>query len=170
MVFLGKNPRYRDRRIVFFILVIVILLVFLPKHKFLCINNTNSLPLGIYILSNETIELGKYVVFTKPDNLKDIKRDWLIDNALFLKQITAIPGDTVCIKNNTVLINGKTAGTVKAVDRNGEELPGSLKKICGRLKKGEFWTATNHPNSFDSRYYGPIKLEKLRTVKPILLF
>ncbi len=153
------------------VFILVILCVLIPKRKFIYINNTDSLPLGLYVLSNEKIELGKYVVFSKPDNLNKIQRNWILGNASFLKQISAIPGDTVCIQKNTVLINGKETGTVKTVDRNGEELPKILKNtFCRKLNKGEFWTATHHPNSFDSRYYGPVKIDQLKTVKPLITF
>ncbi len=156
---------------VFVVFILVIPCILLPKSRFIYINHTNSLPLGLYLLSNEKIELGKYVIFSKPDNLINIQRDWILGNASFLKQISAIPGDTVCIQKNTVLINGKETGIVKAVDRNGVELPKTLENnFCRKLKMGEFWTATNHPNSFDSRYYGPIKIDQLKTVKPLITF
>ncbi|WP_366520626.1 S26 family signal peptidase, partial [Rhodoferax sp.] len=28
------------------------------------------------------------------------------------------------------------------------------------LKHGEIWAAGEHPNSFDSRYFGPVKIPK----------
>jgi type IV secretory pathway protease TraF len=80
---------------VFVVFILDILCVLLPKRRFIYINYTNSLPLGVYVLSNEKIGLGKYVIFSKPDNLNNIQRDWILGNASFLKQITAIPGDIV---------------------------------------------------------------------------
>lgn len=150
---------------------IILVCVLVPKTKRYFINTTTSLPLGIYQLSNNILAQGETVVFQKPSVLSNLKKSWLIKDGVFIKKITAVPGDKICTENNRLVINDVEIGLIKSKDRNGDLLPSIVKhQFCRKLSGGEFWTGTNHPNSFDSRYYGPIQAENLKTVKPLILF
>jgi conjugative transfer signal peptidase TraF len=157
--------------IILSIFIVFLAFILIPKKKYLFINTTSSLPVGIYYLSNDIISLQKTVVFKKPSFLSKLQRNWLIKDGVFIKKITAGPGDKVCAMNGTLFINDKEMGIIKTKDHNGENLPNNTNNMfCRTLIKGEFWTGTNHPNSFDSRYYGPINESDLKIVKPLILF
>lgn len=151
--------------------IVVLIFVLLPKTKYFFMNTTTSLPLGIYYISKESLSLGKTVVFQKPTFLTKMDKNWLIKKGVFLKKITAVPGDKVCTRNNRLSINDNEIGLIKSKDRNGDPLPNIINsEFCRNLIPGEFWTGTDHPNSFDSRYYGPIMAANLKTVKPLILY
>ena len=145
----------------------MILAPFIPKKKFFILNTTNSLPLGIYYITTNPPTLDSIVAFNKPESLNILDRNWLVKGSLFLKKITAVPGDFVCTNNNQLKINGKFRGEIYKVDRNGIALPQI--GFCRKLTSGEYWTGTDHRRSFDSRYYGPLRTQdiSLKTVKPL---
>lgn len=83
-----------------------------------------------------------------------------------LKTVAAIPGDTVTISNLGIQVNGKMLvnSTSKAFDAAGRYLP--------RLNPGRYQVAlgtlrlisSHNPNSFDSRYFGPLPTKNIRGV------
>jgi len=73
-----------------------------------------------------------------------------------LKEIAAGEGDVVCSRAGALTINGRSRAPVLDRDPRGRSLPhwGG----CRPLGKGEFFVFSDRiPNSFDSRYYGPVK-------------
>lgn len=78
------------------------------------------------------------------------------NNARILKEIVADSGSMVCERGDQVLIDGVVRGHVAQRDHNGVPLPHWAG--CRQLHSGEYFALSNRiPNSFDSRYYGPVK-------------
>ena len=72
-----------------------------------------------------------------------------------LKEIGAGEGDIVCVRDGALSINGHWRAPVFARDSRGRALP--QWRGCRSLTSGEFFVFSNRiPNSFDSRYYGPV--------------
>jgi type IV secretory pathway protease TraF len=85
-----------------------------------------------------------------------------------LKQIAAGEGDVVCMRSGALSINGRWRAPVLARDPRGALLP--QWRGCRALTEGEFFVFSDRiPNSFDSRYYGPVKTADIVGVfEPVL--
>lgn len=69
--------------------------------------------------------------------------------------LAAGPGSRVCALDQVLLINGRQMGPIWPRDRAGRPLPHW--EGCLTLGPGEFLAYSERiPNSFDSRYYGPV--------------
>ena len=123
------------------------------------INISESLPRGIYFkhrLSENDFAPGSLVALPVPPVVGYLTaRDWLSNDIPILKPIAAIEGDHVCITSGHLLINSKYVGDVANHDSKGLPLPQIV--FCRNLQKDEIWlSSTRIPNSFDSRYFGPV--------------
>jgi conjugative transfer signal peptidase TraF len=131
------------------------------------INLTASMPLGIW-RKPTAIQRGSYVAACIPPDTPAaqvaIERGYIPPGgcpsgfAPLLKQIATFPGDTVLLTDEAVYINGSLlpSSRTQATDSKGRPLP-SFPRGSYRVLPGECWLfATTHPNSFDSRYFGPI--------------
>ena len=70
-----------------------------------------------------------------------------------IKRIVAVPGDTVEVKGDSVIVNGEPAN-------DHENSPGCSISLSGTYTLGEdeyFLAGDNRCNSIDSRSYGPVK-------------
>ena len=139
------------------------------------IQPTRSLARGIYIIKHENKEKppqrGDIVSVTFDDvdrDYPDLRPELKIPLMIgLLKIVAGVPGDMIRIDDDGIAVNGKQWGPVFEKDRKGIPLP----RIRGELilKKDEFFVMTPAQRSFDSRYFGPVKLEQLKPVKPLIL-
>jgi conjugative transfer signal peptidase TraF len=125
---------------------------------------TTSMPEGWYLYYPITkkLKLGDVVLFNPPKFAEKImiKHNWIGPNMPMMKHVMAVPGDFVCIKNNAVYIQHKKIGPVYMDYAKRKALPHL--HLCGILPDNEFMLmSTLIPNSFDSRYFGPIKRNKI---------
>lgn len=139
----------------------------------LILNYTASTPLGIYQrVPIHTWRHGMMVVITPSPSDKALfaARGWLMKNGVLIKPIGALPGDQVCIHNDTVTINGKEAGPVFAMDSHGLPLP--VIRGCFVLPRGTvFPFSTYSAHSFDGRYFGAISMAQvLGEARPVWTF
>ena len=125
-----------------------------------------SLPIGPYVRTFEPIETGKIVAFAMPDEARryQIERGHEVPpNFLFMKPIAAGPGDQVCNSLAGLIINGKRFAETASHDPNGRPLP--VWRQCRRLDRDEYFMVSTHiPNSFDSRYFGPVDGSEIAAV------
>lgn len=123
------------------------------------INPTVSEPLGFYRMvthSGEDYRRGMTVVFPVPLPFRSLVygRGWLKEGVPLMKNIGALEGDQVCIRDEYVEVNGKRVGPVSTVDRTGAALP--KLRGCFRVEEGMFFPLSQyHDRSFDGRYMGP---------------
>lgn len=134
--------------------------------------NTPSLPDGIYLRISDSPTVGKIVAFRVPDAAVSYQQSIGVTvdpGFLFMKPIIAGPDDHVCNRAGSVLaLNGRVIATIAKADHIGRPLP--KWKGCRRLGADDYFTFSNHvPNSFDSRYYGPIKATDILGVYRSLL-
>ena len=71
-----------------------------------------------------------------------------------IKRIAAVAGDDVCAFDGAIIVNGEIVARQRKVDRAGRSLP--RWNGCRELVPGEFFLLTKAPDSFDSRYFGPV--------------
>jgi type IV secretory pathway protease TraF len=81
-------------------------------------------------------------------------RGYLGIGALLIKPVAAGPGDVVCRRASFVSINGRVAARARRFDASGRVLP--RWSGCFTLAEGQLFLLSTVPDSFDSRYFGPV--------------
>ena len=121
-------------------------------------NGTASEPVGLYVRSASTPAAGRIIAFRAPAPAFPYADDRMgyLHRLTILKEIAAGQGDVVCTQAGALTINGRWRAPVLERDPRGRPLP--QWRGCRALAKDEFFVFSDRiPNSFDSRYYGPVK-------------
>ena len=128
-----------------------------PLHPLVLLNTTPSEPPGIYAAMPTPIRVGAIVAFKTPAAAfpyADRKLGYLHRTPM-LKAVAAGPGDRVCAATGRLLINGQDRAPIVSQDGEGRALPRWTG--CRRLGPDELFVfSARVPNSFDSRYFGPV--------------
>ncbi|BEV12075.1 S26 family signal peptidase [Asticcacaulis sp. DW145] len=124
-------------------------------------NASPSVPIGLYFVAPvRELEMGDLVVARLPQaarELADVRR-YVPATVPVLKHVAAIGGDAVCAMDADIRINGKQVATRRERDRLNRPLP--WWRSCRRLRSDEvFLLNPSAPDSFDSRYFGPVSLD-----------
>ena len=82
-------------------------------------------------------------------------------DVLLLKRVAAVGGDAVCEADGLLRTPDRTV-RVRERDRVGLGLPRWTG--CRRLGPGELFVLGDTETSFDSRYFGPVRVEQLTGV------
>lgn len=124
------------------------------------INESPSLPRGLYVASAREIGRGSVVMLQQPDASRRylVRLGYPADLPL-LKRVAGLPGDLVCTSPDAVRVAGQVA-RVLAADRRGTELPAW--RGCRRLGREELFLLGDSATSFDSRYFGPVRVADVR--------
>lgn len=120
-------------------------------------NASASAPVGLYgNRPSAPIGRGDMVIARVPAPLRAMAaaRGYIPARVPLVKQVAAIPGDTICALGQEILLNGRQVGERLLVDAQGRDLP--QWQGCARLAEDQFFlmmpaTAA----SFDGRYFGP---------------
>jgi len=131
------------------------------ERVFLVYNPTDSVPRGWYqvrsIDSAAALHVGGIVLARLPVDVAAFagQRRYLPSGVPILKRIGAVAPQSVCVREQVVLIDGAVATTVRTHD--GARRPLQPWQHCRPLASGElFLLSDTNPASFDSRYFGPI--------------
>lgn len=127
-------------------------------------NPTPSLPEGLYCISPEAPGKGDFVTFCLEGEFAALalERDYVKPGSCpsglrpLLKRLASLPGDLVDL----------SALDIRATDTKGRPLSSVLKN--GVIPPGMALVLADHPGSFDSRYFGLVRLDALRKVSPVL--
>ena len=119
-------------------------------------NASRSVPIGLYRI--EPVEPGRddlALVRLAPDfaGLAN-RRGYLQGTGYVLKPVAAIVGDTVCRFGLVITVRGAVAALAKR--RDGDHRPMPVWRGCHVLKPGYLFLLSAPPDSFDSRYFGPV--------------
>ncbi len=119
-------------------------------------NASASAPIGLYRVISGAPERGDVVLVRIPQSTEKlaVMRGYLPAGVPLIKRIAAVAGDDVCAFNGAIIVNGEVAARQRKVDRAGRSLP--RWDECRELVQGEFFLLTHAPDSFDSRYFGPV--------------
>lgn len=144
------------------------------------VNVSRSLPLGLYRTVGDAtvISRGSIVVVCLPEEWSKFALQRGVLGAGECpggtyglgKIVVATEGDAVVLSADKLSINGQAFDNFRILDRDraGRVIPhypwGSY-----TVGAGEVWLYSPHPLAFDSRYFGPIKVERVESaVLPVL--
>ena len=129
---------------------------------------SDSIPYGIYMTVEETPKIGKLAATCLNEEIAQfgLERGYFVKGECetgiqaVVKPITAMEGDRVSVSPEGISINGQLLPDypIYKFDSQGRALV-RITKDQYILKGGEYWLMSNYkPNSFDSRYWGPVKI------------
>ena len=128
-------------------------------------NASASVPVGLYrivpldVSEGDRLDITDLAVVMPPDDLAGFlgERRYLRRGLPLLKRVLALSGTTVCRNGTEVAAYGMTYGQARERDGQGRSLP--LWQGCQKIAEGEaFFMNWDSPDSFDSRYFGPLPL------------
>ncbi|MDD3760962.1 MAG: S26 family signal peptidase [Acidithiobacillus sp.] len=136
------------------------------RHAHLVVNDSTCEPLGLYRLTGnpyplhdgELVEVELPNPATHPAVAEGIRYHWFPKGQPWIKQIAALPGQTVKLTWQGVWVNGHYLPN-SHVDRR---TPGQRHAILHypfgtyHLKDGQVWLYAPGNYAFDSAYYGPV--------------
>jgi len=127
------------------------------------VNESPSLPRGIYLRDwNGEPRRGAIVAFEQPEKARGYLSLWgMPSDLMLLKRVAAVGGEEVCNENG-LLHTPERLVPVLGRDRAGLPLPEW--SGCRRLGPGELFLLGDTRTSFDSRYFGPVRVEQLHGV------
>jgi conjugative transfer signal peptidase TraF len=134
--------------------------VFVDPPKRLIWNASASAPVGLYrVVPVDRIDVTDLAVVMPPDELASFldERRYLPKGLPLLKRVLALNGTEVCRTGTDIIAYGMSYGQARERDSQGRPLP--VWQGCRHIVEGEaFFMNWNAPDSFDSRYFGPLPL------------
>lgn len=132
-----------------------------PGRPVLVWNRSPSVPIGLYRVLARPPHVGDYVVFRLSGTMQALaeRRSYIGPNTPLLKHVATMEGDWVCRRGQAVLVSRQQVAIALGTDRAGKPLP--VWRGCHQLQHGQVFVLGTHPESFDSRYFGPIDREQI---------
>jgi len=128
-----------------------------PAPKLLW-NASASVPIGLYAVQRAgALYVGELLVVAPPEPLASFldQRRYLPKGVPLLKRILALPGQTVCRRERTIIVDGRAMGDALGRDHLGRLLP--VWHGCRLIAAGQVFLMNRQSlNSFDGRYFGPL--------------
>ncbi len=121
-------------------------------------NASASAPLGLWAITpGAAIQAGDSVLVEPPPAARRLaaQRHYLPANVPMIKTVAAVSGDEVCAVDAEITVNDRRVATRRLADRRGLKLP--WWRGCQRLSRGQVLLINPAPESFDSRYFGPVE-------------
>lgn len=126
-------------------------------------NASPSAPVGLYwVEPYSALRRGDLVLATPPEAARRLaaERGYLPAGVPLVKRVVAFSGDTVCAAGIEITINGPAVAKRLPADRRGRPLPDW--NGCRTLAANEFFLLmVDVPDSFDSRYFGPVSSSQI---------
>lgn len=139
------------------------------------LNPSDSIPIGLYKISNSSSFKNKYIIFC-PDNRDEFSQAvdrGYIDNGFcqsgfgyMMKKVVAIAGDVISVTDKGVIVNNKLQPYSTPLKKDGANRALNQWRINDyQLKNNELLTMTDQDRwSFDGRYYGLVKANQIKGV------
>jgi conjugative transfer signal peptidase TraF len=131
------------------------------ERVFVVYNPTDSVPRGWYRVGSidnaASLHVGSIVLARLPGDAASFagQRGYLPNGMPILKRVGAVAPQAVCVREQTVLVDGEEVATARTYD--GAHRPLRTWTQCRSLAEGElFLLSRTNAASFDSRYFGPI--------------
>jgi conjugal transfer pilin signal peptidase TrbI len=120
---------------------------------------TPSIDKTILLKSNGDITKGDYVKYHLDNNL--------VGNIEITKIVGCFQGEKLKYDSMHFYCNGVELGLVKKESKRGDKLEPFTKKNM-TIPKGYVYLMGTHKDSFDSRYFGLVKIDNLKKLIPIM--
>ncbi|WP_439888308.1 S26 family signal peptidase [Pseudomonas sp. MBLB4123] len=123
-------------------------------------NASDSVPIGWYrITATRTVAAGDLLLVRLPAEAMALaaQRGFLPANVPLLKTVAAVAPQSVCVHGAQLRVDGRLVARRLHWDRQGRALP--VWRGCRRLVGKELFLLGRHPESFDSRYFGPVSVD-----------
>ena len=137
--------------------------IMFPPKPVLLYNPSPSAAVGWYRLrTNHPPQLGVQVAVYAPEWARKMadKRGYLPYDYPLIKSVVAVTGDEVCYHKTGVSVPDGSVIPVQVRDRQGREMP--ARSGCIVLEVDEYFIASPDVQAgFDSRYFGPVKIENI---------
>ncbi len=133
-----------------------------PNIRFIW-NASASVPIGLYRMApGSHLDVTDLAVIMPPDDLAAFlaERRYLPRGVPLIKRVLALSGTTVCRRGSAIIAYDAIYGRALARDTRGRPLPDW--QGCRTLGAGEaFFMNWDSPDSFDSRYVGPLPVSTI---------
>lgn len=131
-----------------------------PEAPLLLINETRSAPRGLYLRSADPQpRLGRRVTIAQPRSARSYLAGLGVPAEMrLLKRIAAVAGERVCVERG-VLRTPREAVRILSRDRRRVPLPAW--RGCRLLAADEVMLLGDGPESFDGRYFGPVRGDRI---------
>ena len=125
-------------------------------QPYLVWNASASVAAGLYRVISGAPERGDFVLVRIPKSIEKLAamRGYLPAGVPLIKRVAAVAGNDVCAFDGAIIVNGGIVARQRKADRAGRSLP--RWNECRALAGGEFFLLGDAPDSFDSRYFGPV--------------
>lgn len=140
-----------------------------PRIPALIWNDTESVPTGLYHIETANPVRGDLVVIRPDAGLSHLleTQGSLKPGRLLLKPLAARAGDLTCRLGGRLTVNG--APVAEALTHTSKGAPLPAWSGCHRLSASEILIVSQHPASFDSRYFGVIDAgQVIGVARPLL--
>jgi conjugative transfer signal peptidase TraF len=121
-------------------------------------NASPSVPRGMYVVSSKTpYGRGDLIIAALPPGAASLAalRGYLASGIPVLKRVSGLKGDRVCRDGLLIRVNGRMVAMAKRADAQGRGLPAW--SGCVLLQEDDAFVLGDRPDSFDGRYFGPLK-------------
>lgn len=154
-------------------------LMFYEFKKNFTINVTASMPLGIYRLTEESVQVNDDVILCPPERegRVGVERGYLLKgecpcgSAPVLKRIVAVPGDQVAINTIGIFVNGELLKNTMPLRTDSLNRRMPTQNLSKQLEANECLVVShNDARGFDSRYFGIVGFQQLKKVKPVWIW
>jgi len=134
-----------------------------PPKPIILYNPSPSAAIGFYKLSkNEAPQIGSQVAAFAPEWARVMadERGYLPYDYPMIKSVMAASGDEICYHKSGVRVPNGAVISVLGRDHSGREMP--ARSGCIVLKLDEYFIASPDVQAgFDSRYFGPVRIENI---------
>jgi type IV secretory pathway protease TraF len=148
--------RKRDYRGLALALGVTLIVLLLRPRRLFVVNLTRSTPRGLYALSSRPPGVDDYIVI---EASKLAFSNGLRQDLLLVKRLAYANREAFTVTGNALTVAGRTYAKYR---------PAGI-ALDASLASGEGLLLGDHPRSFDSRYFGPVKLRDCTRAVPLFL-
>lgn len=132
-------------------------LVFVQVPAIVIYNGSPSVPAGFYVRSHDPVAIGAFVTLRAADASAAYAHERGFDGAedRFIKRVAATAGARICAEGERVTLDGGRVLMRLARDGAGRMLPAWAG--CRKLGPDDVFLLGDTADSFDSRYWGPVR-------------
>lgn len=136
-------------------------LLFVQAPALVIYNGSQSVPTGFYLRRPDPITMGAFVTLRAADASAAYAHERGFDGAedRFIKRVAAGAGARICASGDRVILGDGRELIRLERDAAGRRLPAW--SGCRTLGADEVFLLGDTPDSFDSRYWGPVRRDRI---------